>query len=374
MIDNLHCFHQYRYELPLLSAPVEFTYQDVPVEPYSLGLLLGDGCISDRTSPSFTTSDAELVTSLQTGLAEMNLMFRRKSTIDYVISNPLAGKGGSKSGVIRNPLSQALRGLELAGTLSATKFIPQNYLYNSAEVRLAVLQGLLDTDGGPVTQEGRTCRIQYSTNSERLKDDVLFLVRSLGGVAYWRRRKAEGRKPGFAHGREVLYRNDSFVMNIRLPMGLEPFRLARKARIYRENGGGRPMRFIKSIEPVGMQETQCISVAAHDSLYVTDDFILTHNTLADAFIILDEAQNTTSEQMKMFLTRIGFGSKAVITGDVTQIDLPTGKRSGLIEAERVLSNVEGIEFVYFTEKDVVRHRLVQMIIKAYEAHTNKSNI
>ena len=82
-------------------------------------------------------------------------------------------------------------------------------------------------------------------------------------------------------------------------------------------------------------------------------------TLSDAFIILDEAQNTTSEQMKMFLTRIGFGSKAVITGDVTQVDLPTGKRSGLIEAERILSKLEGIEFVYFTDKDVVRHRLVQ---------------
>ena len=95
-------------------------------------------------------------------------------------------------------------------------------------------------------------------------------------------------------------------------------------------------------------------------------------TLSDAFIILDEAQNTTSEQMKMFLTRIGFGSKAVITGDVTQIDLPTGKRSGLIEAERVLAKVEGIEFVYFTEKDVVRHRLVQMIVKAYEQHTTRS--
>ncbi len=95
-------------------------------------------------------------------------------------------------------------------------------------------------------------------------------------------------------------------------------------------------------------------------------------TLADAFIILDEAQNTTSEQMKMFLTRIGFGSKAVITGDVTQIDLPTGKRSGLVEAERILSKVEGIEFVYFTDKDVVRHRLVQMIIRAYEQHTAKS--
>jgi phosphate starvation-inducible PhoH-like protein len=97
-------------------------------------------------------------------------------------------------------------------------------------------------------------------------------------------------------------------------------------------------------------------------------------TLSDAFIILDEAQNTTSEQMKMFLTRIGFGSKAVITGDVTQVDLPTGKRSGLIEAERILSDVEGIEFVYFTDKDVVRHKLVQMIIRAYEEQGKKSHI
>jgi len=97
-------------------------------------------------------------------------------------------------------------------------------------------------------------------------------------------------------------------------------------------------------------------------------------TLSDAFIILDEAQNTTSEQMKMFLTRIGFGSKAVITGDVTQVDLPTGKRSGLIEAERILSHLEGIEFVYFTDKDVVRHKLVQMIIRAYEEQTKRSQI
>jgi phosphate starvation-inducible protein PhoH and related proteins len=97
-------------------------------------------------------------------------------------------------------------------------------------------------------------------------------------------------------------------------------------------------------------------------------------TLSDAFIILDEAQNTTSEQMKMFLTRIGFGSKAVITGDVTQVDLPTGKRSGLIEAERILSNLQDIEFVYFTDKDVVRHRLVQMIIRAYEEQGKKSQI
>ncbi len=89
-------------------------------------------------------------------------------------------------------------------------------------------------------------------------------------------------------------------------------------------------------------------------------------TLNDAFVILDEAQNTTSDQMKMFLTRLGFGSKAVITGDITQIDLPAGRVSGLVEAMRVVGNVEGIAFVRFDERDVVRHPLVQQIVKAYE--------
>ncbi len=90
-------------------------------------------------------------------------------------------------------------------------------------------------------------------------------------------------------------------------------------------------------------------------------------TLNDAFVILDEAQNTTSEQMKMFLTRLGFGSKAVVTGDVTQIDLPVGRTSGLVEAMKVVGHVEGISFVHFDDKDVVRHNLVQQIVKAYEA-------
>ena len=89
-------------------------------------------------------------------------------------------------------------------------------------------------------------------------------------------------------------------------------------------------------------------------------------TLNDSFVILDEAQNTTSEQMKMFLTRLGFNSKAVITGDVTQIDLPDSRRSGLIEAIEVVGKIEGISLVYFDEHDVVRHNLVQRIIKAYE--------
>ncbi len=93
-------------------------------------------------------------------------------------------------------------------------------------------------------------------------------------------------------------------------------------------------------------------------------------TLNDAFVILDEAQNTTTEQMKMFLTRLGFGSKAVITGDITQIDLPSGKGSGLMEAMRVVNGIEGISFIYFDDRDVVRHKLVQQIVKAYEAFSS----
>ncbi|MBI5641332.1 MAG: PhoH family protein [Nitrospirae bacterium] len=94
-------------------------------------------------------------------------------------------------------------------------------------------------------------------------------------------------------------------------------------------------------------------------------------TLNDSFIILDEAQNTTSEQMKMYLTRLGFNSKTVITGDITQIDLPPGKSSGLIEIARILEGIDDIRFCYFSEKDVVRHKLVQAIVKAYEKHEGR---
>jgi phosphate starvation-inducible PhoH-like protein len=94
-------------------------------------------------------------------------------------------------------------------------------------------------------------------------------------------------------------------------------------------------------------------------------------TLNDSFIILDEAQNTTSEQMKMYLTRLGFGSKTVITGDITQIDLPAGRMSGLVEATKILRDEEDIRIINFTEQDVVRHRLVQKIVQAYERYEKR---
>ncbi len=365
MVGRLRRHHQHRFELPLLSAPARLEPREVPMDPYALGLLLGDGCLTTSTTPSFTTADPELVAALESALPRIEL--QRKGAVDYVLRHV----GGHRGGVIvSNPVTLVLRELGLAGTRSNTKFVPHCYLHNAPEIRLAVLQGLLDTDGGPVTQRGRTCRIQYSTSSRQMADDVRFLVRSLGGVAYRRRRAAEGRPPGRAKGRPVRHRHDAFVFDIRLPPGLEPFRLARKRDNYQRHGG-RPMRFVDSIEPAGQAETVCIQVAAADSLYVTDDFLVTHNTLNDSFIILDEAQNTSQEQIKMFLTRLGFNSKMVVTGDITQIDLPKDQSSGLVVIGDILRDVEGIEFVRFGSEDVVRHKLVQRIVAAYNEYAEK---
>jgi phosphate starvation-inducible protein PhoH and related proteins len=363
MVGRLRAAHAHRYELPLLSAPVAFPRRDVPMDPYALGLFLGDGCLTGSTTPSFATADEELVHHLEAALPGTTL--RHRGGPDDVLNREGGGRGGV---IVENPVTAALRSLGLWGTASATKFVPEIYHHNDAEVRLAVLQGLLDSDGGPVTQRGRSCRVQYTTTSPRLRDDVLFLVRSLGGVGYWRTRAAEGRRPGRAGGRPVTYRNDAFVLDLRLPAGVAPFRLTRKRAVYDQHGGGRPARYVTSIEPEGREEAVCIAVAAPDRLYVTEDLLLTHNTLNDAFIVLDEAQNTTAEQMKMFLTRIGFNSKAVVTGDVSQVDLPSGKRSGLRVVRDILGDIEGVAFAELSSGDVVRHHIVQRIVEAYERH------
>jgi phosphate starvation-inducible protein PhoH and related proteins len=363
MAGRLRAAHAHRYELPLVSQPVELRPRPVPIDPYALGLLLGDGCLTTSTTPSFTTADPELAVALEATLDGIEL--RRKSEVDYVLRHTAGHRGGV---IVANPVTVVLRDLGLAGTRSSTKFVPDRYLHNSSEVRLAVLQGLLDTDGGPVTQRGRTCRVQYGTSSERLRDDVVFLVRSLGGIAYLRTRPAADHRPGRARDRDVHQRSDAYSLDIRLPAGVEPFRLTRKREVYRRCGGGRPMRFVDSIEPAGEAETLCIQVAAADSLYVTDDFLVTHNTLNDSFIVLDEAQNTTPEQMKMFLTRLGFNSKAVVTGDITQIDLPSGQHSGLNVVREILTGIDDLSFMYLSSRDVVRHRIVQDIVEAYRRY------
>ena len=363
MIGNLRAHHYHRYELPMHSAPVRFPYREVPMDPYGLGLLLGGGGLAGSATPSFATGDPELARELQ---RLPGTEVRPEDKPNYML-NRVTSPGDVMT--LENPVTGAARLLGRHGTRSMTKFVPDLYLYNSAKVRLAVLQGLLDTDGGPVIQRGRTCRVQYTTVSPRLRDVVIFLVRSLGGIAYHRTRPALGRAAHLVKGRPVHRRHDAYIIDIRLPEGIEPFRLRRKRDAYNAaGGGGRPMRYVDSIEPAGTAEAVCIAVAAADSLYTAEDFLLTHNTLNDSFIILDEAQNTSAEQMKMFLTRLGFGSQVVVTGDITQVDLPPGQVSGLRIVQHILDGVEDIHFARLTSHDVVRHRLVGKIVDAYEKY------
>jgi phosphate starvation-inducible PhoH-like protein len=316
--------HYREYELPLLSEPVAFPEREVPVDAYALGLLLGDGCATGATTPGFG-SGADHVRPRQ------------------------GGTGGMITAA--DPVTAIMDELGLSGIESGTRFVPDEYLYNSAEVRLAFLQGLLDTESSSVVRSEGACGVQYATASPKLRDAVTFLVRSLGGVVF-----------------EQSHRQDAYVLDLRLPEGVQPFRLQNKREQYDATGGGRPMRFVDSIEPAGSEECVCIQVAAEDSLYVTEDFLLTHNTLNDSFIILDEAQNTSPEQMKMFLTRLGFGSKIVVTGDVTQVDLPGGQTSGLRTIENILRDIDDIAFCRLTSEDVVRHKLVGQIVDAYGRH------
>ena len=308
MAGPLRLGRRRRYELPTVR-PVQLEPRPVPMDPYALGLLLGDGCLTAGSTPAYAE--------------------------------------GARGGVIvTDPVAGALRDLGLSGASATTTFVPAGYLHNSADVRLAVLQGLLDTDGEPVVGKNGTCRVSYTTCSDQLRDDVLFLVRSLGGLAHGRTRRGD------------------HVLDIRLPAGIEPFRLARKAAAYSATGG-RPRRVIDRVAAEGEADCVCIAVAAPDSLYVTEDFLVTHNTLNDAFIILDEAQNTSAEQMKMFLTRLGFGSRMVVTGDVTQVDLPGGTHSGLRIVQEILDGTPDVHFCRLASQDVVRHRLVTDIVEAY---------
>jgi len=328
-----------QYQLPLVG-PVQMEPRDVPIDPYALGLRLGES----RTTPATARGSAPAGS----------------------VPEPL--RGGV---LVADPVRDDPTNLGWDGARSVAAFVPVEYLHNCVDVRLAVLQGLLDTDGDTGVAQGRTGRIQYRTCSQRLRDDVVYLVRSLGGVAHTTTDPAPGRTPAGTAARPGSDSTRTHVVDIRLPAGIAPFRQARKAASYDVQAGGGPVRTVESVEPAGDSECVCIAVAAPDSLYVTEDFLVTHNTLNDAFIILDEAQNTTPEQMKMFLTRLGFSSKMVVTGDVTQTDLPGGTRSGLNEAQDVLAGIQDVAFLRLTSKDVVRHRLVSDIVDAYGRHDSE---
>lgn len=243
-----------RYWIPMVQ-PVQFDAPcELPITPYVLGVLLGDGCIKfSRTM--FSTPDEQVVHMVANELpSSLTVKKVPGDNVDYCIWS-----GPSKPNVV----TRALRKLGLHGCGSAEKFVPPMYKLASVNDRLAILQGLLDTDGYAEKHS-----VEYATASEQLAKDVVWITQSLGGTA-----SVTSRFPGYPNAKL------SWRVRVKLPNGMSPFRLTRKAGGYEGEGRCRVQRAIVSIEHVGREQCQCIAVSTKRQLYVTDNFIVTHNTI-----------------------------------------------------------------------------------------------
>lgn len=344
--------NQKNHEIPIIEKPVEFAYQEIELDPYLLGLLLGDGCLHAISSVKFTTADNELVGAVADTLPD-GMCIKYASAYDY----RLLWEEYSRN---TNPLKEMLAKFNLLGTQSHNKFIPNLYKFNTAEIRLALLQGLMDSDGSVFLHRSGKSRVQYYSTSQQLAEDVVFLVQSLGGVAHTRLKVVNKETKEFTKGRFAHSNFDIWVVDIVL--SINPFRLARKANMF---SPCRVKRLIDSIEKIGYKECQCISVASKRHLYVTDNFIVTHNTFKKAYVIADEVQNTSPQQMRMLLTRVGEGSKIVCTGDVEQSDIGS-KMNGLADAINRLQDIQDLAFVELDYASCVRDKIVADIDQRYK--------
>lgn len=249
-----------KWQIPQV-APVIFEARAKPLlDPYLLGVLLGDGSLTAGT-PEFCPGDEDVPREVEKCLPE-GIVLRRKPSKDRACTWALSRMATSGS----NPLTDELRRLGLWGLASHQKFVPLEYLYASVEDRLALLQGLLDTDG----EYGNV--LAFSSSSFGLKQAVKFLVESLGGSV----RESLRAKPKYTYKGEEKIGRPSYRLVIAMPDGFAPFR-ARGG--YKPRTKFKPLRSIASIEPDGRAEVICLSVAAADQLYVTQHFIVTHNTL-----------------------------------------------------------------------------------------------
>jgi phosphate starvation-inducible PhoH-like protein len=250
-------------------------------------------------------------------------------------------------------VKDSIRELGLSGITSYDKFIPKCYLYNNCQVRLSVLQGLLDVGKHKIGKG----RIQYYTSSEPLADDMVFLVQSLGGVAT-KRERIDGEEE-FRKEQVLRHSGNSFVVEITLPQSINPFLLHRNSGKFKSRGPS--ARLISSITYLGRRACQCIRVAADDHLYLTEGCVLTHNTFDDSVCIFDEAQNATLGQLKLFMTRLGENSKMIINGDPGQSDIPGPV--ALINVVDRLDMVEGVGIVHFKSDSIVRNPLIARILE-----------
>lgn len=247
--------NNYKYWISRCS-PVEFSHIDVPLDPYLLGILLGDGGITHGVQ--ITTADPEILSYITSVLPDGHYL-RQSKKFSYSISSKKVGKSGN------NKIINALRILNLFGTNSHTKFVPDIYKYNSVDVRKAVLQGLLDTDG----YCGSGNILQYTTVSQQLAEDVRFLVESFGGLVSWSEKQC-----GYA-GKIT---GTAYTLTLKLDNPQEFVRLPRRKNQLSDRKF-KPRRNIVSIEQIDNADARCISVDNDDKLYLIDHFVVTHNTI-----------------------------------------------------------------------------------------------
>lgn len=331
-----------------LTAPVEFSSRAVVVDPYVMGVILGDGNCHEKASVTITNMQEDVIYNVASRLPkELCLKLTSTDSIQYRVS-------GQKNR--RNSIRSYFSECGLLGKRSYEKWVPQEYLYNSSEIRLSLLRGLMDTDGSIFKHRSGNCRIQYYSTSRRLAEAVRFLAHSFGGTASIRKREYEETEQ-----KKIRHCRPCYVVD--MVIGVCPFLCKEKASKYTTM---RPVRLISAIEHVGKKECQCIKVAAADSLYLTDHFIVTHNTFDNAVCIFDEAQNATKAQLKLFMTRFGENSKIIITGDPFQSDLRR-EDQGLMHVVNRLEDLPGVGVIYFKASSIVRHPLIAAILEKLEA-------
>jgi phosphate starvation-inducible PhoH-like protein len=365
-----------KYRIPIISEPVNFERCEVPIDPYLLGLLLGDGCLHENSSVSFSTADDEIIDRVNEIINSRGLTARKRSEYDY----------GLVSKNNKNYLKNELRNLELLGTKSVNKFIPDIYKFNSIDIRIELLRGLLDTDGWIGFHRSKKNRIQYYSSSEKLINDVRFIVESLGGVANINFKDVEG--SDYIKGR-LIHRKNHHALDIKLPKNFNPFKLNRKSQRYTTTS--KPIRQIVSIEKVSVKEAKCIKVDAQDSLYLTNNSIVTHNTYDDAIMLLDEAQNCTMHQLMLWATRLGKNSKAMMMGDVSQYDIKkkdskfldfisiiTGeynfKEDDVADITEYKTMLGDVYYHKFATEDIVRNKFLIDLVNRYEKYKFQNGI
>ncbi|AFC61974.1 DarB-like antirestriction [Clostridium phage phi8074-B1] len=253
---------RWKYKIPMCE-PIQFKEQEVKLDPYILGLLLGDGTLN-QTSILFTNSEQDIIDKLQIP----NIELHQIDKINYRLIDKNTTNVGGKYGT--NTLSETLRQLGLKGTVSETKFIPQEYKINSVGNRLAILQGLVDSDGYVANAGGF---VEYVTISKQLAEDVKFIVQSLGGTCSW----AE-KIPTYTHLGQKRQGQLAYRLGIKLPDNLVPFTSKKHLAKYTGVRQRPPYRKLVNIEYKGYEECQCIMVNHESHLYITDNFIVTHNT------------------------------------------------------------------------------------------------